>query len=459
MRKDKNSDERGVSWKVLLPMCQENRVLAIGLHDSELHGFTRTYKHVDASPNDSRYDIIVFGDQFHGPQPYERYLSYLTPNGVLVAVCSSRKRDLVRQSRWRYVAEYACLPSNQPRIFVPLVSKQVRNIGLDFHSPGSLQRKAWLWGAKGLSYVGITAHLRHKTVTFFTTGSQMDGEDSLKHWISRRIGWSVDWIIIYAGSESPTRKITALGMSSDCHKQIVARIGDADITAAAIRRESAALRVLAQSPLADSVPALISEGECGSYVIQLQSCLPKARGQYKTLSNVHISFLSALSRINRISIPIHRTAAWHIVSEAETSPKVGKLPEAIRHIASRLLNNGTADKIVECHMIHGDFASWNIIYQNDSILVYDWEESNPAGFPFHDVFHFIYRQASLVGPWPGPAAILKMMRDAAGTLAHSSDIRCDVMNALALWCIREYTVKPDHRLIELAVEIERTKHE
>jgi hypothetical protein len=459
MRKDATPDEHAVSWKVLLPISQESRVLALGMSDGELRGLARTFRHVDTSPNVRGYATIVLGDEASEPQTAGGYFSHMTSNGVLVAVGSSMVYDVVRQSGWRCVAEYACLPSSQPRIFIPLASKRVRNSGLDFHSPGSLRRKAWLWGAKGLSSIGITAHLRNKTVAFFTAGSQMDGEGSLKHWISRRTGWSVDEMVVYAGSESPARKITALGLSSDCCRQIVARIGDTDLAAAAIRQEAAALHVLAHSPLAGSVPALIAEGEYGPYVIQLQSCLPKVRGQCRTLSNAHIGFLSALSRINRTSVPIHRTAAWHIFIKVATSPEAGKLPEAIRHIASRLANDDTANRIVECHMIHGDFAPWNIICQDGSILAYDWEESNPVGFPFHDVFHFIYRQASLVGPWQGATGVLKAMRNAAVRLAHTSEIRCDVNLALSLWCIKEYTCKPAPRLVELATELERMKHE
>lgn len=458
MRKDASPDERAVAWKVLLPISQGSRVLALGMGDGELRGLARTFRHVDTSPSGRRYDTVVFGDQAPEPQPAGRYLSNMTSNGVLVAVGSSRIRDMFMQSRWRCVSEYACLPSSQPRIFVPLASKRVRKIGLGFHSPGSLKRKAWLWGAKGLNSIGITAHLRRKTVAFFTAGNRMDGEGSLKHWLSQRTGWTVDEMAIYAGSESPARKITALGLSSDCRKQIIARIADTDLAAAAIRQESAALQILAQSPLAGSVPVLIAEGECGPYVVQLQSCLPKVRGQCTTLTNAHIDFLSALSRINRTTVPIHRTGGWNIISEAAGSPKAGKLPEAIRHIISSLLNNSTANRIVECHMTHGDFAPWNIIAEKDRILVYDWEESIPLGLPFLDVFHFIYRQAALVGPWKGAPIIINKMKKASEFLRHATNIKGDINIALSIWCIKEYLSKPGTRLIEMASHIRQVKN-
>lgn len=456
MRNDNRPDEREASWKVLLPFHQESRILAVGIGAGALCGLFRTFKQVDNSPNGCMYDIIVFGDQKLDSQMTDKCLSHLSSNGVIVSLGLSKVRDSALQAQWRCVAEYACLPPKHPRIFIPLALKQVRNSGLDFHSPGSLLNKIWLWGAKGLSNIGITSHLGHRRVSFFTANGQMDGEGSVQQWIAQKIDWPVDEIIIYAGSESPARKITALCMSFDGRKRIVAKISDTGLATAAIKLESAALRVLAKSTLAGAVPAFITEGEWGPYFIQLQSCLPKVRGQRKTLSDAHIGFLSTLSKINRRQVQFYRTAVWQMVSEVAVSPIGGKFPDVIRRIASRLVNdNSIASTIVTSHMVHGDFAPWNIFCQNSSILVYDWEACNLNGLSLHDVFHFIFRQASLIGPWPGSEAILNMMRDAAATLAKKSGIQCDVNIMLASWCIQEYFSNPSPRLIELADGLER----
>lgn len=456
MRKSETRDERSVSWKVLLPFCKSAKVLSIGMTEKELLGLTRTFNHVDTFPHNLRYDLAIFGDQ-RSTQLVNRCLSQMAVDGVLVTFGSSRVRNVFKRlSGWRCIGEYACLPSTGPRIFVPLALKCVRDMGLSFHPPGSLKGRTLLWGVKKLSSIGITAHLRRRTVEFFSRGSRLNGEGSLKEWISKRTGWSVAEMVVYAGSESLARKITVLGISSDYHEQIVAKMADTDRGSAAIKQESAALRALAQSPLSGSVPALIAEGEYGPYAIQLQSCLPKDYGQRGTLSIEHMRFLSTLSEINRASIPIHGTAAWHVFSDVVNSSGAGRLPEAIIRIASRLQNTGIIDRIVDCHMTHGDFAPWNIICKDNAILAYDWEDSSLSGFPFHDIFHFIYRHASLVGPWPGSASILKMMRDAAASLSLLSDIRCDIHDSLAVWCLAEYVRKPNSRLLELTNELART---
>ncbi len=456
---NEGSDEREVSWKVLLPAPQGSRLLALGMRNGDIHGLARTFSHVDIFPDAQAYEAIVFGDQEFDPQIIDKALSQVISNSILVAYGSIRNRNTILQSRWQCVAEYACLPASQPRIFLPLASKAARNIALGFHSPGSLHKKAWLWIAKRLSSVGVTAHLRRNTVRFFSAGNQMNGEDTLKEWISQRTGWPVDEVIVYAGSESPARKITVLGISSDGSKQIVARIADTDLAVVAIKQESAALRTLAQSPLAGSVPFLIAEGAHGPYFIQLQSCLPKASGQCRTLSNAHIGFLSELTKINRSNVPFGKTKEWAFIDDAATAATVGELPACVSHIVSDLEKSDTAERMVDCYMTHGDFAPWNIIDQKGSILVYDWEDSNPEGFPFHDIFHFIYRQASLVGPWHGAKTVMQMMRHAAERLANVSQIMCDPDFALSVWCIREYFCKADPRLIDLAGAIAKIKHE
>ena len=458
MKNEVRPDERAVSWKVLLPISRDSRVLALDMNEGEISGLSRTFRQVDTLPDGSKYDVLVFGKLKSESQSVDMYLSQLTSKGVVVAVGSSKIRDKLCQSRWQCVAEYSCLPSSQPRIFLPIVSTRVRNCGLDFHSPGSLQGKVRIWCAKGLSFFGITAHLRYKTVAFFTTDRQIHGDGSLKDWISQRIGWTVKEMVIYAGSESHARKITALGLSSDCLKKIVVRIADSDLGNAAIKRESAALHVLSETPLADSVPLLVAEGEYGPYSIQLQSCLPKARGQCRSLSDAHLEFLSALSRINRVNVSIYKTVEWDIVRQASVTSYDGTLPEPIKYVASGLLNIGIGENTVECHMTHGDFVPWNIIRRNDSIYVYDWEDFSLVGFPFFDVFHFIYRQASLIGPWPGARGVLKVMRDKATRLARSAGIGCRIEIALAMWAIKEYSCNPSHRLDEIARELTKVNH-
>jgi len=267
------------------------------------------------------------------------------------------------------------------------------------------------------------------------------------------MGWHVSEIIIYTGSTSARRKITLLALSSDCNKKIIAKLADTDMAAASIKQETAALRQLAKTPLANVVPSFITEEEFGPYFVQLQSCLPKVASQCSYLSVSHLSFLALLSEINRVSIPINKTMEWNFINDTDN------LPNPINNILSILKRYNNSGDRIDCHMIHGDFAPWNIIVEKSGILVYDWEESVPLGLPFYDAFHFIYRQATLIGPWKGAAIVLNKMKEAAKFLQYTSDIKCDINIALSIWCIKEYMRSPDTRLIEMASRISRLANE
>ncbi|OPZ15574.1 MAG: hypothetical protein BWZ05_02259 [Bacteroidetes bacterium ADurb.BinA245] len=438
---------------MLLPVDDSKSVLALGMTAEEITVLSRSYHHIDVLPSAHRYKIIIIGKEIVDDASTGNYLSCLADEGTLVVVGSGNIRREIKRKGLICLGDYAALPPKQPRLFIPLTSKKIREIGISFHSPGSRRSKLWLSLARKLNAIGIIEHLRRNTVSFWSNSVNFSNKNTIKNWISERVGWEVIDLIIYAGSDAVDRKITALAISSDCNKKVIARIADTDLGTLAIKRESEALKRLAQSSINNLVPSLIAEDKYGPYFIQLQSCFPKSAGQCRKLSNLHIRFLAELSKINRIKTPVNQTAEWKMLS----APL--ELPDTINNMATNLVKNGVAGKIVECHMSHGDFVPWNIICEQNGILVYDWENSNPTGFPFHDVFHFIYRQAALVGPWPGSLALLKAMRKSAACLAHESKIIFEPVLALSLWCIKEYLCKPDSRLIELAIELNRTKNE
>ena len=61
-----------------------------------------------------------------------------------------------------------------------------------------------------------------------------------------------------------------------------------------------------------------------------------------------------------------------------------------------------ASVTVPCSLCHGDFAPWNFRCHDRKLQIYDWEdaaENMPIGI---DLFHFMFRQASLLGPWLKP---------------------------------------------------------
>jgi uncharacterized protein YggU (UPF0235/DUF167 family) len=442
---DAKIDERSVSWKALLPVSTENRVLAIGLTQEELNGVSRSYHLIDKRPRKPKYEIALVGKNIKDSGLINICLSCLSDSAVMV-VCSDNVNRAIKNSNLTHCGAYAALPLNHPRLFIPLTSRKSIKAGLGFYSPGSLRNKAFLLFAKVLNTAGIVKHLRGNTINIWVKG-KTSNEQLIKYWLSEKMGWPVGEIVIYTGADSVKRKITILAISSDYKNKIIAKIADTSTAVAAIKQESSALSRLSQSSLANLVPSLIIEDNFGPYFIQIQTALPKQTMQHAFLSNTHLDFLIKLSQINRHSLPINNTSEWRCINQTLDYP----LP--MHNILSKLKRYNFSDKKIDCHMVHGDFVPWNIIYKKDSILVYDWEDSIPLGLPFHDAFHFIYRQASLVGPWKGASVIINRMKSTSTFLKNAAKINCDINIALSIWCIKEYLNKPDTRLIDIATII------
>jgi len=454
MKENACLDARRTAWKVLVPFASAAKILAMGFGGVELDSLSRCFQNIDTSPSKDSYDMLVLGEELNGNAAINGLIAKMKQGGLLVALNIKKDYKEIVNKELKCVGEYACLPSRCPRIILPLGSKGMRKYGLSFHSPGSFKKKISLWLAQGLSAIGVTAHLRKKTVSFYTHNGQLNRQGTIKEWISQRAGFPIDDVVIYTGSDSPASKTTLLGLSSDCQHKIVARVAETDIAVASLHREVKALKELASTPLSDFVPTLIDIGKLPPYEIQLQSCLPKSNGQYPKLSAAHIRFLSILSEINREDIPFCQLRAWGNVDYALKSSGHNSLPASLQKVIT-WLQGRDIQEIVTCHMIHGDFAPWNIIYRDKSIYVYDWEDSVPNGVPFEDLFHFIYRQASLVGPWPGAVPLFEIMINAARTLNQKTAIKFNLNAAFALWCLGEYRKNPTPLLLELIGEFAR----
>ena len=67
-----------------------------------------------------------------------------------------------------------------------------------------------------------------------------------------------------------------------------------------------------------------------------------------------------------------------------------------------------------------------------------------------DIFHFLYRQASLVGPWPGAQILLRDMSNAAKRfldIAGYETIEIDTI--LKIWLLSEYSIKSSDFLSDI----------
>jgi len=451
-------DERSVSWKILLPVGPESRILAIGLDDGGLSGLTRSYGKVDTEPDEClQYDVIIIGDKIdHGSYDLCDLICRVKSNGIVVNTTQKHIKKQLNDAGFRNFRHYAALPASKPRLFIPLASRKSRARGLAFHSPGSFKAQISLAVAKALNCLGMRFHLMKHTISLYARSQKAFENNGLLQRISEHLGYPIIDLVIFGGSESPRRKITALAVTCGQGKDVVVKIADTELGTEAIKQESKALQAIADSELSGQAPKLIAEGKWCSYYVQLQE---KAVGishkQTSSLTNAHLDFLSKLSTVDRKVTPLKETRIWQNVKALAGAASSKALPQSIRIALEKALSNEFANMPVVCHRTHGDFAPWNIKVHNGKLFIYDWEDSLPDGLALTDIFHFLYRQASLVGPWPGARNLMLLMTDSARSLISFMGLdelssKQSIKAVLTVWIVQAYLNEPCDQLAELA---------
>jgi len=445
-------DERCVSWKVLLPVGLETRILAIELDNGGLAGLSRSYRKVDIKPvGHSQYDVVVIGDKSdnNSYDPYD-LVSTVKPDGIVVNTSQKCFTKELNDAGFRHSRHYAVLTPGIRRLFIPLGSRELRARGLAFHSPGSFKTRIGLAITKTLSCLGVQAHLMKHTISLYARSEKRFEDMGLVRWLSEQLGYPVIDLVIFAG-ESPRRKITALAVAAKRNNDVVVKIADTELGAQAIKQESNALHVVAASSLAGQAPKVIAEGQCGSYCVQLQEeVVGSTRKQIARLTKSHLEFLSKLSTIDRKIMPIKETRTWRNIKALAEATSSKTLPRHIHIALQKVLSDESAGVPVVCHRTHGDFAPWNIKVNNGKLFAYDWEDSLSDGLALTDIFHFLYRQASLVGPRPGPVRLIGNIRKSISLLGEEySYPNFDYSFTLLAWMLHEYLTHPTAFLIEL----------
>lgn len=456
MQNKPSIDERQASWKVLLPVKPESKLLAIGVDEGILCSLRRSFGCVDTlSSEGRRYDIIVLDCRSINRSNLRVPDSCAGIETVIVCINADRQiKKKLKASGYCYVNHYAGLPAAKPRIYIPLNSSRLRTKGLFFHSPGSLKAKAGLLIARTLSSLGIKSHLMRNVVSIFSASKNISGENSLVGWISGKIGYGISDLVVYAGSESERRKITALAIAEKGGADVVVKIADTQLATEAIRQESDALRVIVKTTLAGYVPKVIFEGFYEKYYIQIQEALSPNGGQIGSLTDRHFEFLSELSKVGRRVCPLEKTSVWQKVKAQIEDFDVDDLPIEVARVADYVLSDKVASMKICCHRIHGDFAPWNIRVKHGKLFVFDWEDSIEDGLPFLDILHFIYRQASLVGPWLSPDKLIDLVKTYSDNLSIKASLSdYDFTTSLTLWMLQEYLMDKSEKTSDMIKKV------
>ena len=450
-------DERSVSWKILLPVEPGARILAVGLNEGALASLARSYEKVDQKLIERvKYDAVILGNtaKYNSYSLYE-LCSTVKPDGVIVNANTKNVGSCLYSIGFKYSKYYAALPWEKPRIFIPLASRRLRHKGLSFHLPGSYKAYLGLIAAKCLSLLGMSRHLMKHSIGIHVRNPSVFDRRGFSHWLSKGLDKPIDDLVIYAGSESSRRKITALAVTKANEMNTVVKIADSVLASRALKQESEALKIIAASSLADQVPILVIEKRWNSLYIQAQEeILARNNRQVTNVTNSHIDFLSKLSAIERKVMPLKNSSTWKNIKAWVDTSSLGFWPQSMLSAVDKVLSPEYANMLIVCHRTHGDFAPWNIrIKCNGKLNVYDWEDSLSDGLALTDVFHFLFMQASRIGPWPGSKKMLTLIKRVTDALVKACDYNdINIMGMLTVWIVKEYMEHPNERLAELAHE-------
>jgi len=479
-------DERSASWKLLLPGHRRERLLVVGLDAGGVAGLARWWREVvwvppspeaarafESSGCDAReyvahvrtvtrldgngadYDTIALGAWPNGERPDSAHItSLLAPDGALVSLGFAGSRLTpaeIRRIGLNGIRSYAALPASQPRLYFSTASRVMRSRGLTFHVPGSRRARRRVWASRHLSTLGLRRHLHHGAVLIAGRNTDEHARDDLTRWLSHELARPLRDLVIYAGSDSPVRKLTALAVADDARDDVVAKLADTQAAAAAVRREAEALTALAGTRAAPYVPGLLLEGAWRDCTVQVQRCIPlDVLRQVPKLNAALVRFLVELSHIGRTAMPAHKTAAWQRIERYLQNAGGGTVPAPVVRCAEQIARPEIAERHVVCHRTHGDFVPWNVRWHSGQPFLIDWEESEPSGLALSDACRFAYRQAALVGPWPGGPAMLRTLQTTCNELARRAGLpSAGIEAALRLWLLDEHVARTSAHIIEV----------
>lgn len=474
MKIDPRMDERSVSWKIFVPHGPEMEILLMGTGPGNVKGLGRSFKRLDwlpASPDlaysdwgkvnapetvfsdiseiRKKYDIVVCSSDLY----LDHMNRFLKEKGMVViapSVCGKFSRSGRYHKAFANNQYFASLPYSTPRLIFPLQNKHTALKGLNFHSPGSFRAKLINALLKMIVKSGGKGVLKRNALVISGGISDTSGS-TFKVFLSKKLNQEIQDLIIYTGSDRTKRKITALALMAD-GRQVVVKIADTVAGGESILSEEKGLLTLRENGLSRFSPEILVPSEKWQnylFHVETHKTLEKTR-QIPVLTDAHFSFLEKLSCVGQKKVLLKETPLYQKVVQKLNHPNGKPVSETIRSWFDIVISDKFSERLVISHLVHGDFAPWNIKTDTQSFYVVDWEDCDLSGLALFDLFHFIYRQASLVGPWPGDLRLFADFKQASDRLIQAAKLpEFDRQAVLTMFLLHEYVTNRSPNIEEL----------
>lgn len=285
------------------------------------------------------------------------------------------------------VAEFLVIPSAaRPRLLVPARPRRAAAAAVRRYSDGvsrfdQVTRRV-LSLALGTGIVHRT--FRDRVVISGAAGSS--ATDSIESYLREVLGQDLV-VSLAVGPVRANRKPVLQVLSPSGATLGYAKVGHNALTRQLVRDEAMALRTLADARLSTTrVPELLHHGQWRDFEVLVLSALP-------TGSLRRRSFAPPLRAMREIAAVGHNhetplgesTYYQRLLAAADELSLTG--PGGALHGVLELVAKH-ADQPLSFGTWHGDWTPWNMSWQRDSVLLWDWERFDdevPLGF---DVLHF-----------------------------------------------------------------------
>jgi hypothetical protein len=429
--------ERQAAWKILLPIKENQPLLAMGLPQNILMSLTRSWPVVHACqicPSDvavtlhqlstqglhgrlvprdsplsapSSYAAIAIGASAATALSVEEIFKMLVPGGAIAWIKAGRKvpsAAQIKRAGFEVRRKYAILPPGDFRFMIPLNEWRDTYIGLTFFLPGNAFNRMLVHVAQLLSMLNLQDLLGISPFILAQKPGAPDDNTYFLNWISRKLGCEVIEASVYSGTNeiAGTRKLTMQLLGRKGKVLGIAKIADMESVRKAIDREAEALRMMKEiRNIKYKVPQILMTGEWHNHAVHVQSAIGPANKEFcANLTPRHMDFLKSLTQTVAIEATLEEWPHWPKLQRWMNSKNCRTEYECaiVREIAR--CRNKLAGIRLPYHRIHGDFARWNILMGRDEFCVVDWEQSDSIGLPSYDLVYFLTRRPKKIAASP-----------------------------------------------------------
>ena len=202
------------------------------------------------------------------------------------------------------------------------------------------------------------------------------GADSIERHLASALGTDVR-VGVMLGTRRVTQKPVLPVFARDGRLLGYAKIGHNDLTAALVRREAAALATLGRlQPEGFRVPALLHHGRWSGLEVLVQSPLTTQAGApvpalVRVAATRELAALGGTER-GRLADSPYWTRLADDAGRLPASPERERVAQAVASVRAE-----HGDDEVTLGGWHGDWGPWNMGMAEGTLLVWDWERSDP----------------------------------------------------------------------------------